>query len=307
MKANAAGIARDLLAWYERHGRRNLPWRRVRDPYYTVVSEFMLQQTQVERVVPKFEKFVRRFPNFAALARASAADVVREWEGLGYNLRATRLKRLAETVMERCGGALPAGEAALLELPGIGPYTANAVAAFAFNHDVAASDVNVRRVVHRVALGVEFPAQATDRQLDALAQRLVPAGSGHDWNSALMDLGATVCSARAPKCLLCPLRRWCAAAPIDAAALERQRRTNARAPSGQAALKFERTDRFARGRIVDRLRRLPPGQAISLLDLHSDLEPRLHERDVHAVRKLVAALERDGIVRCTGDAVTLAD
>ena len=285
-----------LLAWYKKYGRSKLPWRLVRDPYYTIVSEFMLQQTQVDRVIPKFEAFIARFPNFKALAKASTADVLREWKGLGYNSRAVRLKKLAEAVCEEYGGAMPHDEVSLRGLPGVGPYTVSAVRAFAFDEDDAACDVNIRRVVHRLQLGIEYPAKATIRELDVLARSIVPHGKAHDWTSAMMDLGATICTARAPKCLLCPLRDTCAAAPIDSVQLDKLRKRHARKRSPQAALKFEHTTRYARGRIIDRLRELPPGKAISLLDLHRDLTSQLNGRTVEEVDTIVGALSREGLV-----------
>ncbi|MBD5636034.1 MAG: A/G-specific adenine glycosylase, partial [Candidatus Eremiobacteraeota bacterium] len=142
------------------------------------MSEFMLQQTQVERVVPIFERFVAAWPNFAALARASQADVIRAWKGLGYNSRAVRLHKLARAVCDSYGGELPSDEIRLRELPGIGPYTARAVAAFAFDASVAAIDTNVRRIVHRTQLGLEWPPLANAAELDALATELVPHGLG---------------------------------------------------------------------------------------------------------------------------------
>ncbi len=289
-------LRRALLDWYARDGRATLPWRVERDPYFTVVSEFMLQQTQVDRVVPKFAAFVASFPDFAMLARASIADVLRAWKGLGYNSRAVRLKRLADAVIAEYGGAMPRDTARLRTLPGIGPYTAEAVRAFAFDEDTAACDVNVRRVVHRLAFGIEFPPRATASELDARALALVPPGLAHDWNSAMMDLGATICTARAPKCGICPLAAFCVAAPIDPAALEAARKANARPGSPQAALRFEETARYARGRIVDRLRELPPERAISLLDLHRDLAATLPGRDPEALATIVGALVRDGLV-----------
>ena len=162
-------FAARLLRWYGARGRRGLPGRTERSAYRTVVSEFMLQQTQVERAVPAFERFVARWPDFAALAAASQADVVRAWEGLGYNSRAIRLHRLTKLVCERHGGELPRDEAALRALPGGGPYTARAVAAFAFDADVVALDTNVRRIIHRTQLGVEWPPLARDADLDARA------------------------------------------------------------------------------------------------------------------------------------------
>jgi A/G-specific adenine glycosylase len=296
-----------LLDWYEQHGRGSLPWRRVRDPYYTLVSEFMLQQTQVDRVVPKFEAFVARFPDVAALANAGVGEVLREWQGLGYNSRAVRLHETAGMVVERFGGAMPSETHLLRQLPGVGPYTAAAIRAFGFDIEDAPVDTNIRRIVHRVAFGVEHPPRVAPRELDARARDFIPAGSSHDWNSAMMDLGATICTARAPKCLLCPLREHCAAAPVDAAALESARREHAKNPSPQNAIPWERTTRFARGRIVDRLRALPPGQHISLLDLHGDLQSLMPERSLEDVTGLVAILERDGLVTRDGETVALRD
>lgn len=300
-------LTKALLGWYEKNGRAELPWRTSRDPYYTLVSEFMLQQTQVDRVVPKFAAFVNRFPNVRSLAQASVADVLRAWQGLGYNSRAVRLQRVATALVERFDGVVPRELAALRALPGVGPYTAAAIRAFAFNEDEAPLDTNIRRIVHRIAFGLEFPPKARPAQLDERARELVPAGASHDWNSALMDLGASLCTARAPKCLLCPLLNHCAAAPVDAAALDEARRANAKKPSPQNAVRFERTNRFARGRIVDALRALGPGQRISLLDLHGELAPVLPDRSLEEVRALVAILERDGLVDVDGAAVALAE
>ena len=296
--------ARLLLEWYARDGRAHLPWRTTRDPYRILVSEFMLQQTQVERVLPKYEAFVQRFADFASLAAASTADVLRMWKGLGYNSRALRLKHIAQAVLERFGGSMPSDEATLRSLPGIGPYTVSALRAFAFEFDDAAVDTNVRRVTHRVLYGVEYPAKAAQAQLDRDARALVPRGRGHDWNSAMMDLGATICTARAPKCLLCPLSGVCAAAPIDAPQLERLRVQHARKRSPQESIPFEKTTRYARGRIIDRLRELPAGQRISLLDLHGEVT-RDMGRSAEELAALVEVLARDGLVRLEGRQVSL--
>ncbi|HEX3368007.1 MAG TPA: hypothetical protein VHS56_00395 [Candidatus Cybelea sp.] len=305
--ASAAGLRMRLLRWFGRHGRASLPWRTVRSPYRTVVSEFMLAQTQVDRVVPRFEAFVERFPDFASLAGAPLADVLREWKGLGYNSRAVRLHRLARAVVGDHGGTLPAGAAALRALPGVGPYTLAAIRTFAFNLDDAPVDTNVRRIVHRLFFGIEHPPAASAARLDERARALVPRGRAHDWNSALMDLGASLCTARAPKCLLCPLRVDCSAAPIDAAALELARAANVKHPAPQAAIPFEQSRRFARGRIIDRLRELPPGQRISLLDLTRAVRPQLAGRSNAELREVVAALERDGLISSDAGGVALQD
>lgn len=299
-----------LLRWYRDHGRVHLPWRETRDPYTIVVSEFMLQQTQVERVTPIFERFVAHWPAFAALAAASQADVIRAWKGLGYNSRAVRLHRLARIVCERYDGTLPRGETELRSLPGIGPYTARAISTFAFDADVAAVDTNIRRVVHRTQFGVEWPPLASDAELDTRATQLVPAGCGFAFNSALMDLGATLCSARAPKCLLCPLQSSCAAAPVDAASLAKRAAAYAPRPSPQQRLRFEETTRYVRGRVIDRLRALPEGEAISLLVLHDELADALApaHREAPGFAAIVDALERDGVVERTAvGVVKLAD
>lgn len=294
-----------LLEWYATYGRKQLPWRVTRDPYYTLVSEFMLQQTQVDRVIPKFEAFVARFPTIVALSQAAIADVLRLWQGLGYNTRGVRLANVAREVVARYGGTLPRDVAELQTLPGVGPYTARAIAAFGFDEPIAPLDTNIRRIVHRLFFGVEFPAKATCTELDERARGLVPA-AGHDWNSALMDLGATICTARAPKCSICPLREECAAAPIDARALEALRRAHAKAPAPQNAIPFETTTRYARARIVDRLRALAPGEAISLLDLHRELLPVVR-RDSNELAQIVGALERDGLVARSGERLSLRE
>jgi len=284
-----------LLEWYAQHGRRHLPWRRSRDPYGVVVSEFMLQQTQVDRVLPTFEAFIARLPDVNALAQAPTAEVIRLWRGLGYNSRAVRLQRLARAVVAEHGGTIPRETEALLALPGVGPYTVRAIRAFAFDCDEAAVDTNVRRVVHRVLFGIEYPPKAGIRELDAAALASIPCRRGHDWNSAMMDLGATICTARAPKCLVCPLREHCAAAPIDAGQLAAAAEQHAPKRSPQERIPFKETTRFVRGRIVDRLRELPPGRAISLLDLHHELHPVV-KRDARSFQAIVASLARDGVI-----------
>jgi A/G-specific adenine glycosylase len=295
-----------LLEWYAREGRRHLPWRATRNPYRVLVSEYMLQQTQVDRVIPKFEAFVASFPDFEALSQATTSAVLRAWQGLGYNSRALRLKQAAEQVVERFSGILPADEAVLRSLPGIGPYTAGALRAFAFGCDDAAIDTNVRRVLHRVLYGLEHPPIAGIRELDARARSSVPPGRGHEWNSALMDLGAAVCTAAAPKCSICPLLPVCAAAPIDAAALAQLRTNKRRMRTPQERLPFEQTTRYARGRIVDRLRALTPGVRISLLDLHADLGQRLGV-SAERIAVLVEALRHDGLVDARSDGIALPE
>ncbi len=293
-----------LLAWYRERGRTHLPWRTTRDPYRVIVSEFMLQQTQVERVIPLYAAFLAAFPDVAALAAAPAGDVVRAWRGLGYNSRAVRLHALAQTVVRAYGGAFPSDRAALLALPGIGPYTASALRAFAFELDDVALDTNIRRIVHRTELGLEYPPRAAERELDALARASLPPGRAHDWNSAMMDVGATICTARAPKCLICPLRDACAAAPVDTAGLaDLARRYAKRSP--QEWLPFEQTTRFLRGRIVDRLRDLPAGEALHVDLLVASLADVVPRERLGEIPTIAGALERDGLVVITNGELRL--
>ncbi|MBV8374986.1 MAG: A/G-specific adenine glycosylase [Candidatus Eremiobacteraeota bacterium] len=290
-----------LLKWYATDGRAALPWRIQRNPYYTLVSEFMAQQTQIERVIAKFETFVALFPDVATLAGASTAAVLRAWKGLGYNARAVRLRRVAQIIVRDYGGSIPREATALEQLPGIGPYTAAAIRTFAFGIDDAPIDTNVRRVVGRLFLGPQAVA-GTPSEIDCLAHEIVPAGRAHDWTSAMMDLGSTICTARTPKCLLCPLQTECVSAPIDP-----ERTVVVRAMVRTAAQRYESTTRYARGRLLDRLRELPPGRRISLLDLHRELKPLLGGRTVDEVRAFVGALEKDGLVSCSEDHVALPD
>jgi A/G-specific adenine glycosylase len=191
-----------LLRWYRRHG-RDLPWRHTRDPYEILVSEVMLQQTQVATVLPYYNRWLRRFPNIAALVRASEGEVLRLWEGLGYYARARNLLAAAKIVGRGNGGALPREVGQLRQLPGIGRYTANAVATFAFDQSVPIVEANTARLLGRL-----FDIQNREELWDA-ATTLVPKYNAGRFNSALIDLGATICLPRNPRCGLCPVKRFC--------------------------------------------------------------------------------------------------
>lgn len=204
-------VARRLLTWYGEHA-RDLPWRRTRDPYAIWISEIMLQQTQVDTVRPYYQRWLQAFPDVRALAGAPLDDVLRLWEGLGYYSRARNLHRAAITVVERFGGSLPSIYEDLRSLPGIGPYTAAAIASIAFDLDVAVVDGNVKRVLARVfAYRHDVKSSRGLKDLQALADRLVPAGKAGDYNQAVMDLGATICTPRQPRCDNCPLNALCLA------------------------------------------------------------------------------------------------
>lgn len=205
----AAGFRRRLLRWYRRHG-RDLPWRHTRDPYHVMVSEFMLQQTQVSRVEAYYQRFLHRYPTVAALAAAAPAAVRESWEGLGYYRRAANLHQLAQQVVTDHGGVIPADPAVLLRLPGVGRYTAGAVASFAYERSTPAVDTNVARVLRRV-FHPRLPKSGAAGKLWATGAALVPRQGKRAWefNQAIMELGALVCTARVARCGECPVRIAC--------------------------------------------------------------------------------------------------
>jgi len=206
-------MARRLLGWYDRN-RRDLPWRAppgiASDPYRVWLSEIMLQQTTVAAVGPYFRKFIARWPTVAALAAAPLDDLLAAWAGLGYYARARNLRRAAQIIVADHGGRLPGGEAELRRLPGVGGYSAAAIAAIAFDHPAAVVDGNIERVLAR-AFSVLRPLPAAKAEIRALAALLTPKSRAGDYAQAVMDLGATLCTTAAPKCLACPWREFCAA------------------------------------------------------------------------------------------------
>ena len=208
---------RRLLTWYGRHG-RDLPWRETRDPYRVLVSEIMLQQTQVDRVLPKYQEWIDRYPTFQALAIADEHEVVRTWYPLGYNIRPRRLQAIARESVARFDGGLPDDEVTLRSFKGIGAYTAGAVMSFAFGKRAAILDTNVARVLFRVFVGKgDSHGHAMKRHLWGLSRSVLPHRHVYDFNQALMDFGATVCSARKPICPTCPLKAQCRSFPFRAA------------------------------------------------------------------------------------------
>ena len=200
-----------LLAWFADHA-RDLPWRRDRNPYRIWVSEVMLQQTQVDTVIPYYERFLDRFPTLRTLAEASLEEVLKLWEGLGYYARARRLHQTAQQLVTSNGGDLPRSFERLRALPGVGAYTAGAIASLAFGEDVPAVDGNARRVVCRLfGIRDDVTRSATKRKVRDLAAALLPSGRAGPFNEALIELGATVCTPRSPACPRCPLRDLCRA------------------------------------------------------------------------------------------------
>ena len=200
---------RRLLQWYARHG-RTLPWRTTDDPYHILVSEVMLQQTQVDRVLPKYHEWLGKYPSLLVLAEAPPDDVARTWRPLGYNIRPKRLQSIAQQAVEKYDGQLPSDKETLLSFKGIGEYTAGAIRSFAFRERAAILDTNVARVLYRVFVGKGDPkSHAMKKHLWAVSEAVLPHKHVFDFNQALMDFGATLCSARAPACPRCPMKRRC--------------------------------------------------------------------------------------------------
>jgi A/G-specific adenine glycosylase len=297
-------LVRDaLLAWYGRQGRA-LPWRDTADPYHVLVSEFMLQQTQVDRVIPKYHAFLALYPTLKALADAPTADVIRAWSGLGYNRRAVNLQAVARQVIAEHGGVIPDDPAVLETLNGIGRYTAGAVACFGYRRDTAFLDTNIRRVLHRVYHGPEVPApRVAERDLWTLAAAALPPGQGYTWNQALMDLGAMVCTATRPLCPACPLVDLCRAAPsfLRYGLPERAHRAMREQQTAyRAAIPFKQTSRFFRGRIVEALRALPPDATLGLDELGPLVRDDYDATHEDWLRGLVAGLARDRLIAISG-------
>jgi A/G-specific adenine glycosylase len=274
-------MRRTLLSWFKKAG-RTLPWRETSDPYAITVSEIMLQQTQVDRVIPKYHAFLKKFPTWKALANAPQSEVVKMWSGLGYNRRALGLQKLAKAITER-RGVMPSDFDELVKLPGIGPYTAQAIRAFAFKKANAAPvDTNIERVIKRI-----FNAYLSDQKgIVKIASDILP-NDVWSWNHALMDFGAGICNARAPKCEVCPLKDICIAYPCEGNDIKKNKQP-----------KFEDSDRMYRGRLLvflrkySVLRRNDLGQKIGLAD------------NVRAIR-ILEGLLKEGFIKESRGKITL--
>jgi A/G-specific adenine glycosylase len=286
--------ARDaILAWYDATGRQ-LAFRATADPYAVLVSELMAQQTQAERAASAWTAWMARWPTVADLAAAPVADVLRAWQGLGYNRRALNLHRAARAIVAEHGGVVPSDVAALEALPGVGPYTARAVAAIAFRIPVGAVDTNVRRVLGRVAAGGADAIPGTGMQ--ALADAVVPRERPDAWTHALMDIGQRLCRPATPRCADCPAVAWCryAAGERPAEAGEATKASGAAPIPGSRAVRrpepaFLATNRWLRGRILDRARAADDGAWVSFRESIGDHGPR-------AVREAVATMASEGLL-----------
>ena len=309
-----SGVRRALLRWYARNG-RPFPWRETRDPYRVLVSEIMLQQTRADRVASRFPEFLERYPDIESLAGARTSDVLRAWRGMGYNNRAVRLHGAVKEVVAKYGGAVPRDTADLEALPGIGRYTAHAVACFAHGRRVPVVDVNVRRVLSRIFRPMPSVSAAVAEQ-DAwdIARAVLPADA-YNWHQALMDFGAMVCTARAPKCPACPVAGAClsagslrnaAAGGRAIARVDGRRRAhvvdpghNAGRNPGPGPRRPEPSHlgvarRFWRGLLVDALRGSDGPRTLAQLRIL--VRPSGAAASVEWLADVVARLEKDGVV-----------
>ena len=254
----------------------------------------MLQQTQVSRVLTKYPLFLKRFPTPEKLARARTSAAIRAWQGMGYNNRALRLQQLARRVVNHLDGRMPETAAELQKLPGVGRYTANAVACFAFGTRVAVVDTNVARVLTRLypdRLRNYHRRRGGSKSVWNLAKAILPQRRAADWNQALMDLGSRICTAASPKCGICPVNRYCPSAhrPLRARNSERKRE-----PSRDGV-----PNRIYRGRVVEVLRNLKRGQRMHAPKLGRRIKQEFGEKDAPWLARLLEDLQRDGLVRLT--------
>lgn len=284
----------ELISWWETE-RRDLPWRRTRDPWLVLVSEVMLQQTQVDRVLPYFQAFAERWPTPARCAQAELSEVLAAWQGLGYPRRARNLWRAAAIITNRHDSQVPADLDDLLALPGVGPYTARAVQAFAFGIDTGVVDTNVGRILARWQ-----GRRLSPREAQRVADDLVPAGQSWAWNQAMMDLGAKVCTKRDPSCIRCPARPWCAWAGEVLGSEPSDRPDPADRSAGVSVRQapFEGSDRQARGRLLAALSDgpLPTERAAAAMG---------PEVDAARVQRLVDELIAEGLVSATSSQIRL--
>ncbi len=275
---NIKEIQQTILDWYKQSGRQ-LPWRQTTDPYKILVSEMMLQQTQVDRVIPKYDAFLKQFPTVEVLASASTADVLKMWSGLGYNRRALYLQKCAQTIKEKYNGEFPRITQELLALPGLGKYTAAAVQSFADNKDIVVIDVNIERIFKRIFYGKVESAEA-------IAQHIFPKKESRNGHNALMDIGALFCAAKNPKCTICPVKEFCASANNK----ERIEATWKK----KKVVPFKESDRIVRGTI---LKLLTAKNNQNQEQIYAQLLEKDIKREKGKFEEIIVQLEKDGLLK----------
>ncbi len=270
---------KEIISWFKKN-KRDLPWRKT-DAWGVLVSEFMLQQTPVNRVLPVYQEWMKRWPTAAALAAATPAEVITAWGRLGYPRRALRLHECAKVITQDLSGKIPEDENELRKLPGIGEYTAAAMAAFAFNKRSLVLDINIRRLFARLFDGVEVPSQSSTKSEKSRYEALIPKKDAHIWAAATMELGAIICTSQSPKCGICPVAHGCTWRSLDYPKSDVVKRTQT----------WHGTDRQCRGTIVQALRDnevLTKSQISQLWDVPSQLE------------KAILTLLDDGLIEVRG-------
>ncbi len=281
-------VVKAIRKWYKLQG-RTLPWRSISNPYPILISEIMLQQTQVSRVLVKFPEFLRRFPTLHALAKATQRDVVLAWSGMGYNNRAVRLHKFARKVVTEHRGRIPADFDSLIALPGIGKYTANALLSSAFDKHLPIVDVNVQRALSRIFWRMKSTTEMrSSKEIWEVAENILPKASSYNWNQALMDLGALICTANNPKCVDCPVLKLCASKKR----MKHERRRHSKNEPSLAGI----PNRIYRGKIVEHLRKK---KSMSLSQLGNTIYPDFNSRHEAWLKTLVAELDADGLVTVT--------
>lgn len=289
-------LHRSLLRWYAKH-RRPFPWRSTHNPYAILLSEIMLQQTQADRVVSFYSRWLKQFPTITLLASSLVSAVLRAWSGLGYNSRALRLHRLAVIVERQYHSKIPDSIEALQQLPGIGRYTAHAVSCFAFGANVPVVDVNIRRILTRISKQIRRTDEMlAERDAWNTAARFLPRRNAYDWNQALMDLGAALCTARAPRCADCPLKKYClsACAPAFAVTVKKGKIPE---PARKGIPR-----RLYRGRILKMLHR----HRFSAQHIAAELWPTHTIYDRRWLQQVLATMCNDGLLKKQGSFYSIA-
>lgn len=287
----------NILSWYQQN-KRHLPWRKTSDPYRILISEVMLQQTQVDRVIMHYERWLKKFPNIHVLARAHQKTVLKEWSGLGYNRRALNLHRCAREVMKNHKGKLPKNTTELESLPGIGKYTAHAICAFAYQQPLATVDTNIARIHHRIFIGAEVPQKELNPTEEwELADTLYPKTSKrhNTWNHALMDFGALICTKRSPYCHLCPFQEICSAQSRIHGTLQQYYREKLKPlePGNEEEGKYI-PNRIFRGRIIEYLRKI---KQVNISTIGPIIKKDFSENDLPWLLEIIEKLEADKLIQ----------
>lgn len=280
-------IQNTVLNWYKKAGRHTLPWRHTTDLYKITVAEIMLQQTNVPKVIERYTQFLQKFPTWHQLAQASTADVLKTWQGLGYNRRALYLHKMAKIVVEKYSGVLPENPELLKELPGMGPYTSIAVLVFGRNTNHAAVDVNISRVIRR------WYGQSAWSPQDALQKstQFIPKGKSRDWHNALMDFASVICKKKNPTCVSCPLAANCQSYPKPLEEFVKKRLEPGRMESGKHIPR-----RIFRGRTVECLRQNPASLTNIGRSIKTDWQTK---KDAKWLESLLIQLQKEGMVQYT--------